>query len=165
MVRWVLACAVMLIVCGCGGGQRERVKKPAGPQLTARVSRALDATLREQVVSTGVPGVSAAVVFPDGRLWRGAAGEAVTKPKRPMTPDTSLPLDSVTKVATAALAMRLVERGRLRLDDPILRWYPRWRGDARATVRDLLGHTAGTKPAVLGAAPPRCRPEAGASER
>ena len=145
MVRWVLACAAMLIVCGCGGGQRERVKKPTGPQLTAKISRALDATLREQVASTGVPGASAAIVFPDGRQWRGAAGEAVVKPKRAMTPETSFPLDSITKVATAALAMRVVERGRLRLDDPILRWYPSWRGDARATVRDLLGHTAGTR--------------------
>jgi D-alanyl-D-alanine carboxypeptidase len=51
----------------------------------------------------------------------------------------------VTKMAMAALALRLVEQGRLRLDDPIIRWYPAWRGDRSATVRDLLGHTAGTK--------------------
>jgi CubicO group peptidase (beta-lactamase class C family) len=60
-----------------------------------------------------------------------------------MTPRTSLSFDSVTKVATAALALRLVEQGRLRLDDPIRRWYPAWQGDAAATVRDLLGHTSG----------------------
>jgi D-alanyl-D-alanine carboxypeptidase len=29
------------------------------------------------------------------------------------------------------------------LDDPISRWYAGWRGDSHATVRDLLGHTAG----------------------
>jgi hypothetical protein len=44
----------------------------------------------------------------------------------------------------AALALRLAEQGRLGLDDPIIRWYPAWRGDRSATVRDLLGHTAGT---------------------
>jgi D-alanyl-D-alanine carboxypeptidase len=60
-----------------------------------------------------------------------------------MTTDTALPFDSVTKTAVAAHAMRLVEEGRLRLDDPIARWYPRWRGDPDATVRDLLGHTSG----------------------
>ena len=39
--------------------------------------------------------------------------------------------------------MRMVEEGRLRLDDPVARWYPAWRGSRRATVRDLLGHTSG----------------------
>jgi CubicO group peptidase (beta-lactamase class C family) len=60
-----------------------------------------------------------------------------------MTPQTSLPFASITKIATAALAMRLVEQHRLRLEDPIIRWYPSWRGHRDATVRDLLGHTAG----------------------
>src|SRR5205823_6501558 len=47
------------------------------------------------------------------------------------------------KPATATLARRLGEQGRLALDEPILRWYPAWRGDPAASVRDLLGHTAG----------------------
>ena len=79
-------------------------------------------------------------MFADGREWTGAAGDAVLKPAQPMTPDTSLPFNSVTKIATAALVMRLVEQGRLELDDPIAKWYPAWRGDPAATVRDLLGH-------------------------
>jgi D-alanyl-D-alanine carboxypeptidase len=54
----------------------------------------------------------------------------------------------VTKLAVTALAMRLVEQRRLRLEDPITRWYPRGRGDRRATVADLLGHTAGTRDAT-----------------
>ena len=115
----------------------------SGPRLTAAVERELDAKLRETVNDTGVPGASAAVVFPDGRVWTGAAGVAVLKPARRMTSHTSLPFASITKVATAALAMRLVEDGKLRLDDPVVRWYPGWRGDRKATVRDLLGHTAG----------------------
>ena len=90
-----------------------------------------------------MPGASAAVVFPDGRVWRGAAGVAALKPARRMTSQTSLPFASITKIATAALAMRLVEQGEMSLDDPIARWYPVWRGAREATVRDLLGHTAG----------------------
>ena len=62
------------------------------------------------------PGVSAAIVFPDGRLWSGAAGRAVLEPARRMTTQTSLPFASITKLATAALALRLVEHGRLGLD-------------------------------------------------
>ena len=46
-----------------------------------------------------------------GANGRGAAGAAILRPRTPMTPRTSIAFDSVTKVATAALAMRLVEAG------------------------------------------------------
>lgn len=141
-----LACLLVILAApACGGDDRGPRPAPPGPRLTAGVARELDRRLRERVADAGIPGASAAIVFRDGRVWRGAAGDAVVKPKRAMTPDTSLPFDSITKVATAALAMRLAEQGRLRLDDPIARWYPSWRGDPRATIRDLLGHTAGTR--------------------
>ena len=77
--------------------------------------------------------------------WSRAVGAAELKPRVAMTTRTSFHFASVTKMATAALALRLAERERLGLDDPIIRWYPAWRGDRAATVRDLLGHTAGTK--------------------
>jgi len=142
-----LACLLTLLggpACG-GGDDRRTPSPPLGPRLTTIVARELDHRLRERVADAGIPGASAAIVFPDGRIWRGAAGDAVVKPRRPMTSQTALPFDSITKIATAALALRLVEEGRLRLEDPIVRWYPRWRGDRRATIRDLLGHTAGAR--------------------
>jgi D-alanyl-D-alanine carboxypeptidase len=144
IVRRAFGCLVMLalLTSGCGGGS-EPERPAVGPRLTAAVARELDAQLRSKVQDTGVPGAVAAVVFSDGRMWTGAAGLAVLEPARRMTRQTAVPFASITKVATAALAMRLVEQGRLRLDDPIVQRYPRWRGDREATVRDLLGHTAG----------------------
>jgi hypothetical protein len=79
MVRcWLCACLVVssLSAAGCGGGGGDGdddhpARKP-GPQLTARVARELDAKLREKVEDTGVPGATAAVVFPDGRCGAGA---------------------------------------------------------------------------------------------
>jgi D-alanyl-D-alanine carboxypeptidase len=109
----------------------------------ATAPRTLDAQLRAGLRQTSIAGVSAAIVFPDGREWSGAAGAAILRPRTPTTTRTAIAFDSVTKVATAALAMRLVEAGRLRLDDPIRRWYAGWRGDPKATIRDLLGHTSG----------------------
>lgn len=144
MARLVVSCLVLVLV-GCGGGSAAKQGAPPGPTLTAAVAKRLDASLREKVQSTGVPGASAAVVYPDGRVWTGVAGDAVLKPRRAMTSDTALPFDSVTKVAVAALTMRLVEQHRLGLDDPIAKWYPAWRGDPRATIRDLLGHTSGMR--------------------
>jgi D-alanyl-D-alanine carboxypeptidase len=148
MVRCGCGCLIVLslLTVGCGGGGdrvRDRSVRASGPRLTARVERELVAALREKVEDTSVPGASAAVVFGDGRVWSGSAGVAKLKPRRPMTPQTSVPFASITKIATAALAMRLVEQHRLGLEDPIIKWYPAWRGDRDASVRDLLGHTAG----------------------
>lgn len=147
MGRGALACVMLLTLLGpgCGGSKPDRPTLPVGPRLTAQLGRTLDARLREKVDETGIPGASAAIVFPDGRMWSGAAGSAVLEPEQPMTSETSLPFDAVTMTMTAALALRLVEQGRLRLDDTISRWYPAWRGDPRATLRDLLGHTAGAR--------------------
>ena len=159
MVRRVssrLACLLVVLAAPACGGNDEPEPRPTppGPRLTADVARELDARLRESVADAGIPGASAAVVFRDGRIWRGAAGDAVVKPKRAMTPDTSLPFDSVTKVAVAALAMRLVEQGRLRLEDPIVRWYPGLARQRRAPPsRDLLGHTAGIRDPAVDLAP------------
>jgi D-alanyl-D-alanine carboxypeptidase len=148
MARYWLACvAAVVVVGGCGGGpeRAQRAAPESGLRLTPAAARAMESGFAAEVKDAGVPGATAAVVFPDGREWTSAKGFAVLDPPRRMTARTSFPLDSVTKLATAALAMRLVEQGRLSLEDTVRHWYPAWRGDPAATVRDLLGHTAGTR--------------------
>jgi D-alanyl-D-alanine carboxypeptidase len=143
MARLALACAVLVLLAGCGGADKGAAVREPGVRLTPAAVHRLDAALKEKVAETGVPGASAAVVFADGREWSGADGDAVVRPRQPMTTGTAIPFDSITKIVTASTAMRLVEQGRLSLDDPIRRWYPAWRGGGAATVRDLLGHTSG----------------------
>ena len=143
MARLALACVVLVFLAACGGSDKDGAARAPGVQFTPAAAHRLDAALAEKVADTGVPGASAAVVFADGREWSGAAGDAVLHPRQAMTTATAIPFDSITKIVTASTAMRLVEQGRLRLEDPIRRWYPAWRGDPEATVRDLLGHTSG----------------------
>lgn len=136
--------AAAMVLAGCGGGAENGPPAPNSAHLTPQVARALERQFRSHLADSGIPGgASAAIVFPDGRVWDGAAGNAVLEPPTPMTERTSISFDSVAKLATAALALRLVEQGRLGLDDRITRWYPAWAGDPDATVRDLLGHTSG----------------------
>src|ERR671930_276214 len=103
MTRLAVACAVLLALAGCGKASHGGAAATAGPRLTPQVARALQAGLEERVRATGVPGASAAVVFPDGHEWSGAAGYAVLHPRRPMTTGTALPFDSVTKIVTASV--------------------------------------------------------------
>lgn len=83
-----------------------------------------------------------------------AYGWASLEPeKRPTEPDTLFDLASVTKVvATSAVAWRLLDEGRIRLDDPVNLFLPEYgtrdRGSSRAwkeqvTLRRLLTHTSG----------------------
>jgi CubicO group peptidase (beta-lactamase class C family) len=65
-----------------------------------------------------------------------------------VTPDTLFQVGSITKVWTATVVMRLVEQGRLDLDEPVVSYLPELRlADpvvARAvTMRHLLTHTSG----------------------
>ncbi len=145
MARLAVAWAVLFLLAGCGGSDKGAAVQQPGVKYSPAAAHRLDAALKEKVEDTGVPGATGAVVFADGREWSGAAGDAVLHPRRAMTTATAIPFDSVTKIVTASTAMQLVEQGRLRLDDPIRRWYPVWRGDPEATVRDLLGHTSGMK--------------------
>jgi D-alanyl-D-alanine carboxypeptidase len=147
MAPRAVACVVVVAIAGtaCGGTTKRANPAPQGPRLTPSLARTLAAELRNGFAREAIAGVTAAIVFPDGREWSAADGLAVIATKQPMTPRTSMPLDSVTKMATAALALRYAEEGRLRLDDTIKRWYPSWDGDPRATLRELLGHVAGTR--------------------
>jgi CubicO group peptidase (beta-lactamase class C family) len=83
----------------------------------------------------------------DRVLWSAAFG-ALTydSSSPPTTPATIFDLASLTKViATTTIAMRSVDSGMLRLDDPVRQWVSDWRGEDRAevTIRDLLAHCSG----------------------
>jgi len=77
-------------------------------------------------------------------------GVANVETQAPVKTDQTLyQMASVSKAVTAWGVMRLVEEGRLGLDEPVMRYLRRWRfpgSDARrdkVTVRHLLSHTAG----------------------
>ena len=82
-----------------------------------------------------------------GVLWRQAFGHLTYERDSPATTtETIFDLASLTKVlATATLAMRLVDSGAVALADPVARWIPEWLGKDRETVtlRALLSHSSG----------------------
>ena len=110
----------------------------------------MDSVIGDEIAKGRLPG---AVVFVGrkGRLvWQKTYGSRVVDPSRePMTPDTVFDVASLTKVvATATSIMILVERGKLRLNDPVSRYIPELKGDGRerVTIEQLLTHISGYAP-------------------
>lgn len=98
-----------------------------------------------QKAAEGYPGVAFAVVGPNGRMWTGALGLADTASGAAMTAETPVSVYSVNKTMTAALALKLVEQGKLDLDRPIGEITAVPPAFAGLKMRELLSHTAGVR--------------------
>jgi CubicO group peptidase (beta-lactamase class C family) len=113
--------------------------------LKARLDPVIDRAIAEhRLVGTVV------LVARDGKVvYRRAAGLADREAERPMREDAVFRFSSVTKPFVSAAAMRLVEQGKLRLDDPVTKYLPDFRPKLAdgtqpvITVRQLLNHTSG----------------------
>jgi CubicO group peptidase (beta-lactamase class C family) len=119
---------------------------PAAAQSFADVDRAAQAGIREGLY----PGAVVIIGRRDSILYSRGYGHFTWNPaSRVPDPDSTLwDVASITKVvATAASAMRLVDRGTIDLDAPVRRYLPRFSGGLKnqVTVRMLLDHTSGLK--------------------
>jgi CubicO group peptidase (beta-lactamase class C family) len=106
-----------------------------------------EAILAGALRESAFPCVVAAVGSSAGLSWQTALGTLTGEPDGPTAADTTIfDLASLTKVvATAAIAMRLVDRRLLGLDERVADRIGAWRGADRETVtiRDLLAHSSG----------------------
>jgi D-alanyl-D-alanine carboxypeptidase len=114
---------------------------PAGPGAIPDV--ALQARLDAIRLKYRLPGVSATIIWPDGRTWSGASGWADIAHHVKVFPGTAFSIGSVSKTFLATLVLELVHEGRLTLDDPVRHWLPTAKVSTNVTVRELLDHTSG----------------------
>lgn len=107
----------------------------------------LDQVAQETIDAGNVPGVIFVVGHKGKIVYRKAFGQRTVKPaSSPMTLDTVFDLASLTKVvATTSSVMALVEEGKLRLQDPVVKYWPEYaqNGKDKITVRQLLTHSSG----------------------
>jgi CubicO group peptidase (beta-lactamase class C family) len=61
----------------------------------------------------------------------------------PMAADSILRIGSITKQFTSAALMQLVEQGKVKLEDPVAKFYPDFPRGSEVTIRHLLTHTSG----------------------
>jgi uncharacterized protein YbbC (DUF1343 family)/CubicO group peptidase (beta-lactamase class C family) len=108
----------------------------------------MDAAINQAIADKKCPG---------GVLWlehRGVAyhqaygNRALVPAVEPMTEDTLFDAASLTKVVACTPAiMLLVERGRVKLDEPVQTYIPEFKGDGKEaiTVRQLMLHISGLR--------------------
>ena len=124
--------------------------------------QSLSAFLRDAVANGEVPGVMAMVVGRDRILYEGAFGKRDVARNAAMTADSVFRIASMTKPLTTAAILMLADEGRLKVDDPVGTYLPRFKtsqvllgvdeahgtlktrpATAVMTVRHLLTHTSG----------------------
>ncbi|GAA4465508.1 serine hydrolase domain-containing protein [Phytohabitans houttuyneae] len=114
-----------------------------GGPLPAAALPLLQARLAALTRRYAVPGAQLAV-HRRGTTVAIEVGELEQRTGRPMSRDSAVPLGSITKTLTAALALILVADGDLDLDAPVGEYLPELDGlGDEVTLRRLLSHTAG----------------------
>src|SRR5687767_3132544 len=134
----------------------------AAPAIPQQGTAALSTFLADATARGDVPGAVVAVVGKDGLLYHEVFGKSSTLRNTPMAKDTIFNIASMTKAVTSVAIMMLVDEGKLKLDDEVAKYLPKYRNplviskfnDADGsyetrpakrpiTIRHLLTHTSG----------------------
>ena len=111
--------------------------------------RLFEGWIRAQIAYRGLPGIAVGVVSDQQLVWAKGFGFADVDLKTPMTPATRFRMASHSKLFTATAIMQLRDAGKLRLDDPVVKyldWFklqPAEADDPPVTIEELLTHSAG----------------------
>lgn len=100
---------------------------------------------------SNVPGLSVAVIENFKIAWAKGYGITQSSGHVPVTVHTLFPAASISKPVTAMAALRMVEQGKLSLDDDVNLKLRSWKvpenqytAEQKVTLRRILTHTAGT---------------------
>jgi CubicO group peptidase (beta-lactamase class C family) len=153
MTLKLLLLPIVLAVSALPAAAQSTIKRLDGSTITPAE---VDATVTRLMKAAEVPGTGIAI-FNDGKVaYLKAYGFRDTEKNLPLTVDSVMTAASFSKVAFAYLVMQLVEEGKLDLDKPVYRYfpkplpeYPTYRDLAadprykKITARMLLSHTSG----------------------
>jgi CubicO group peptidase (beta-lactamase class C family) len=125
-----------------------RRRAPSGPP-DRGLAGAVEGAARQAMASSTTPGPAVALVDHGRLAWVAGHRLADRTTGRPVTAATRFQAAPVSKPVTAWGVLRLVESGRISLDEPVVGHLRRWRPPRSpfdvdgVTLRRLLSHTAG----------------------
>jgi CubicO group peptidase (beta-lactamase class C family) len=155
---WGAVLALALVAGGAWGQQdatdhikrAERIESHLLPPVLIKGQPAPERRLADRMAALKVPGVSIAVFDNYRIVFSRSHGVADVESKAPVSVQTIFQAASISKPVTAAAALRLVERGRLKLDEPVNARLTTWKIPENEftkaqpiTLRHLLTHSAG----------------------
>lgn len=97
-------------------------------------------SLEQLRLESGIPGLSVVILYGNERWARGLGMADVERSIR-VEPDTPYPVGDLTQPLAATLVLQSIDRGQLRVNDPMQRWgtlIP----ETSATVGQVLRHTS-----------------------
>jgi len=108
----------------------------------------LEKYIPEYIHEKDIPGVAIALIRDGKVVWTEGFGIVNTIITKPTTSETLFEVASNSKVVTAYIALRLVDQGRLSLDEPLNTYLPEpWLPPSEyrnaVTLRQVLSHTSG----------------------
>lgn len=115
----------------------------------ATLSSNMDTVIKRAIQEKRIVGTVVLVSRNGKIIYHGAYGWSDRENKVPMTEDTIFRLSSLTKPIVSVAVLKLVDEGKIQLDDPITKWIPEFKPKTRdgntpvITIRNLLTHTAG----------------------
>jgi CubicO group peptidase (beta-lactamase class C family) len=153
-VLYVAVTAIVATIQLCTWNERIAaevpVVAPAELGLSAEHLARIDGIVAKEIEAKNLPGCVVAIGRTGGIGLLKAYGHRQVEPdEEPMTTDTVFDMASLTKpIATATSVMILVERGELRLRNPVADYIPEFgeNGKDKITVEDLLVHRGGLVP-------------------
>ena len=113
----------------------------------AALANELQTNLETSITTSQAPGVTQAIVTPDGFTWKGAAGLSNIEAQKNMQSDDIFSIASITKAFTGATVLKVVESGQISLDDTLGQRLPEIAknisGGEDITLRQLLNGSSG----------------------
>jgi uncharacterized protein YbbC (DUF1343 family)/CubicO group peptidase (beta-lactamase class C family) len=159
LFRYIQAIAALMIFAGVtlaaaavsGPAARSKKVAKAGGGDGASVKLAAIAPVVRKAIAEGKCPGAVVLIGNSGRVvYRHAFGERSLTPRRtPMRPTTIFDIASLTKViATTTAVMQLFEQGKLRLNDPVAKYWPEFGANGKdvITIRELMTHYSGLPP-------------------
>jgi len=103
--------------------------------------------LKQALSTSGAPGISAAVAVNGKIVFSQGVGYANLELQVPATGETVYRIASISKPISAIGVMQLIERGLVKLDDPIQKYVPSFpeKPGGKITLLQLFTHTSGIR--------------------
>src|SRR5438552_17639451 len=136
LLNRISALACLFVFLNQAFSQQLPIAPAAAVGISAERLARMDAVIAASIEKKELPGAVVLVARHGKIVWRKAYGARAVEPQREaMTVDTIFDLASLTKVVTTTTSiMILIEQGKVRLNDSVVRFIPEMKGGGRDAI-------------------------------